>query len=68
MGCRGHRPFRLEKNIPSIGRFSYGMRLAIREWNSTNVGGKPMLKGTLIAAFIAVTALSPARTCAMTPI
>jgi len=47
------------KNVPSIGRFSYGMRLAIREWNSTEVGGKPMLKAALIGAFIAVAALSP---------
>jgi hypothetical protein len=49
----------LGKNVPSIGRFSYGKRLAIREWNFDRLGGKPMLKGTLIAAFIAVTALSP---------
>jgi hypothetical protein len=35
------------------------MRLAIREWHSTDVGGKPMLKAALIVAFIAVAALSP---------
>ena len=53
-------------------RFYYGMRLAMSEWNSTDVGGKPMLKAALIAGFVAVTAFSPAsagsQDLCMTPI
>ena len=58
----------LEKNCQSIRRFSYSMRLAISEWDSTDVGGNAMLKAALIAAFIAVTALSPASAGSQGPV